>query len=365
MDEEARAGRKSSWQRHGIVGPLLLIAIGLIFLLDNLHLLPWSGWELFWRFWPVLIIAGGLDDLIRKGQLVGPAFSISLGTILLLNTLGMLGWDIWWTLFRLWPIILIAIGLELVFGRRSKIGEVVAALLVVGVVVGALSLNGVNVQLGQPLESDEISQALGGAKTAQITLAPAGAALQVKALTDSEQLVAGVVRPSRGERFTREAGGENDEAHFTLRSTGVVYVPDWGETPDSPTWNLGLTPAIPLDLAISMGAGQADLDLKGLNLRSLDVNMAVGQTFVRLPAKGQFNGAIKGAIGQITVVVPAGMAVRIHANSLLGERLMPSSYLHEGDNVFVSPDYEKADNRVDLDLGLAIGQLQVQEAGGD
>lgn len=365
MDEEARAMQKSSWQRHGIVGPLLLIAIGLIFLLDNLHLLPWSGWELFLRFWPVLIIAGGVDDLIRNRKLVGPAFSISLGTILLLNTLGMLSWEIWWTLFRLWPIILIAIGLELVFGRRSRIGEVVAALLVLGVVIGALYLNGVNVQLGQPLESDTISQALGGAKTAQITLSPAGAALQVKALTDSEQLIEGVVHPSQGERFTRKARGENGEAYFTLRSTGVVYVPNWRETPDSPTWNLGLTPAIPLDLAISMGAGQADLDLKGLNLRSLDINLAVGQTFVRLPAKGQFDGAIKGAIGQITVVVPAGMAVRIHANPLLGERLVPASYLREGDNVFMSPDYEKADNRVDLDLGLAIGQLQVQEAGGD
>lgn len=365
MDEEKRAAREPSWRRHGIIGPLLLIAIGLIFLLDNLHLLPWSGWELFWRFWPVLIIAGGVDDLIRNGKLVGPAFSISLGAILLLNTLGMLSWEIWWTLFRLWPIILIAIGLELVFGRRSKIGEVVAALLVVGVVVGALYLNGVNVQLGQPLESNEISQALDGAKTAQITLSPAGAALQVKALTGSEQLIEGVVHPSQGERFTREASRENDEAHFTLRSTGVVYVPDWGESPDSPAWDLGLTPAIPVDLEVNMGAGQADLNLNGLQLRSLDVNLAVGQTLVRLPAKGQFNGAIKGAIGQITVVVPAGMAVRIHATPLLGERLVPASYLREGDDVFVSPDYEKADNRVELDLGLAIGQLQVQEAGGD
>ncbi|MCP4633103.1 MAG: hypothetical protein GY855_09270, partial [candidate division Zixibacteria bacterium] len=41
------------------------------------------------------------------------------GLLLLGNTLGYLSWDLWWDLVKLWPILLIAIGIELIF-KNSK-----------------------------------------------------------------------------------------------------------------------------------------------------------------------------------------------------------------------------------------------------
>ena len=48
---------------------------------------------------------------VRHGGLVGPAILIGLGVVFLLNNLGMLDWGIWNILLRLWPLLLIAIGL--------------------------------------------------------------------------------------------------------------------------------------------------------------------------------------------------------------------------------------------------------------
>lgn len=50
-------------QRTGILGPLILVMIGLLLLLNNLGMLPLGLWGTVWRFWPVILILIGLDVL--------------------------------------------------------------------------------------------------------------------------------------------------------------------------------------------------------------------------------------------------------------------------------------------------------------
>jgi hypothetical protein len=47
-----------------IFWPILLIAVGVLFLLSNLGLLPFSPWEL-WRFWPLILVVIGLDIVLE------------------------------------------------------------------------------------------------------------------------------------------------------------------------------------------------------------------------------------------------------------------------------------------------------------
>jgi hypothetical protein len=51
-----------TWTKEKPVGPILLIALGVMFLLDNFGWLPW---ERIGRFWPLLLIAAGVM-LLRK-----------------------------------------------------------------------------------------------------------------------------------------------------------------------------------------------------------------------------------------------------------------------------------------------------------
>lgn len=50
-------------QRTGILGPLILVMIGLLLLLNNLGMLPLGLWGTVWRFWPVVLILIGLNVL--------------------------------------------------------------------------------------------------------------------------------------------------------------------------------------------------------------------------------------------------------------------------------------------------------------
>ena len=59
-----------------------------------------------------------------------------------------------------------------------------------------------------------------------------------------------------------------------------------------------------------------------------------------------------------TIVIPDGLKARIHADSGLAVRVMPDGYRRDGD-VYTSPGYDSAEDRVDLTVSQAIGLLEV------
>ncbi len=59
---------RSYHYRHGVVGALILIGIGLILLLYNLGLLPLDIWQNLWRFWPAILILAGLQMVIGRSR---------------------------------------------------------------------------------------------------------------------------------------------------------------------------------------------------------------------------------------------------------------------------------------------------------
>lgn len=296
----------------------------------------------------------------RSVSLVGPLILIGLGVVVLLNSLGLLAWSVWEVIFRLWPVLLIAVGLEIILNRFSAWGSLLALVLTVAIVAGALWLLGPGTATGQVVPAEEVRQALGEASRARVVIEPGVGSLHIEALPESANLVEGMIQMGRGQRVRRDFAVAGKTATFTLRSGGETIGPFfwWGEQRN---WELGLAPEVPLELRVGMGVGRADMDLTGLTVSNLKVSMGIGQTIVTLPSEGRFQARIEGAIGETTVVIPAGMAARIHVNTGLAARGLPASYQRQ-DDVYTSPGYASADDRVDLEVSQAIGQITVRQS---
>ena len=304
-----------------------------------------------------------MDERKRRVSLAGPVILIGLGIILLLNNLGVLKWSVWEVIFRLWPALLIALGLEILIGRRSVWGSLLALVLIVVVLAGTLWLFGAGIGIGQASATEEVRQALDGAALlgAEVVIAPAVGTLHIEALPESANLVEGVIRLGSGERAMPEFAVEGETATFTLRSEGafIPFVGGWG---DERGWDLGLNPDVPLQLEVSLGVGQSDVDLTGMTVSDLEMSMGVGQITVILPSEGHFQAEIDGAIGQTIVVIPAGLAARIRVDTGLASSQLPDEYQRR-DDVYTSPGYKSADNRVDLEVSQAIGNITIRHAG--
>jgi hypothetical protein len=299
------------------------------------------------------------DD--RRRSLVGPVILIGLGVVFLLNNVGVLEWSVWEVILRLWPILLVAAGLDLLLGRRSIWGSLLALVLTATIVAGVLWLVGSGIISGPASPAEEISQSLGDATQARVVIAPAVGTLRVGSLPESNDLVAGTIRPISGERVARDFRVEGETAILTLQSEGTftAFSPFAGGWGDQRGWDLELNPDVPLQLEISLGVGESRADLTSMQVSDLNVSMGVGQTTVILPAEGRFQARIDGAIGQTVVLIPAGLEARVQIDTGIAGSQLPGNYRRQ-DDVYTSPGYAGADNRVDLEVSQAIGNISIR-----
>ncbi len=300
-----------------------------------------------------------MSESRHRPGLVGPAFLIGLGVILLLNNFGSLPWSIWGTILRLWPVLLVAAGLDLLLGRRSAWGSLLAIVLTLAVFGGALWLLQMNVTIGTPLPGETISQPLDDAERAELTIAPTAAAVYVTALpASSTNLLEGEIHTSRGETVEQNYALTDGTATLTLRSAGefVGVVGVWDENQN---WRLQLNRSVPLALFFDLATGSLDLDLSALAVEELNASQALGEFSVVLPEVERLQADVSMAMGSIVVTVPAGTGVRVEFDTALVGRSLEGDYRCE-DDVCTSANYDSADRRIDLTIGLAIGSVTVR-----
>jgi len=94
-----------------LIPGLLLIAIGALFLLDNLHVVRVGSWFVYW---PAILIAIGLYKLIdstHTGGRIAGAVLMGVGGLFLGDNLG------YFRIEQMWPLILIGLGLMMLWNR--------------------------------------------------------------------------------------------------------------------------------------------------------------------------------------------------------------------------------------------------------
>jgi len=102
-------------RRNWVLGGLL-IAAGAALQLSNLGLLHVSLRGLM-RFWPLIVVAFGVQVLLdrkRRGSPWGGIVMIAAGAVLQLQTLDLITFDLW----RLWPVVLILLGIKMMLNAR-------------------------------------------------------------------------------------------------------------------------------------------------------------------------------------------------------------------------------------------------------
>ncbi len=344
-------------RRGSIFFALLLVILGVIFLLSNTGVIEGDAWSLIWQFWPLLLIVIGLDSIYKREGLVAPTFLIGIGVIFLLANLGYLSVNIWQMVLTLWPILLIAIGFDILVGRRSIWASLAGMILILIILAGALWIFGVGAQ-GNLVQGETIQQSLDGATRAEVKIEPAAGEIKIGATDLTGILIEGSVPSGSDQRIESSYTVNGGVGNYVLRDSGPTsFVP--GMNLGKMVWDLFLTDEIPLDLTLNMGAGNMDAKLGSLDLESLVVKTAIGSTSVSLPAQDDLMVDLEGAIGQIVVTVPEGVGVRVQADTALVAVQMPPGYERQ-ENTYQSPDYQSATQQVDITFKLAIGRVVVQ-----
>lgn len=126
-------------------------------------------------------------------------------------------------------------------------------------------------------------------------------------------------------------------------------------------WDLRLPTGLPMNLAVNMGAGEADLDLRGCDVRELSVDLGAGDTSIDLSGDwaNDLTASINAGAGKLELKVPANVGVR-----LVGYRDGIGTYSADGfaqdGDALVNDAWETAEVRFEIELRRGIGEVIVK-----
>ena len=246
-----------------------------------------------------------------------PILLIGVGVIWLLSSLGIIPSANLAALVSLWPLILIVIGLDLLFGRRSWVASVIIGLVVVAVVIfvllaaPALNLPAVNTTM----QTRSIVEPLGEAASAEVNLHLTSMPTRLYALKDSQDLLRAEIDYYGNLEYI--AAGETVRRISLEQRLDDVFLNITFDT--TARWDIGLSPAVPVDLSIDGASGSANIDLTGLEISSLSFDQGSGSFNVTLPMNpNEYTVNAIGGSGSLKIELPEQTSLTLHLDGQSG-----------------------------------------------
>jgi hypothetical protein len=313
---------------------------------------------------------------LDRARLNWGVFLIVLGAVPLAYNRGAISMDTVADLWRLWPLILIGIGLGLVLSRTPGAfvgGVMVAACL--GLVIGGLLTVGPRVGCGQdtgPAHAFTRDGVLDGQSRVVLELQCGSA--QVTSSSDQSWHVSGSVRgqdpsiTSSATQLTISQGDQNNwfvnrryddwqvslPAEFAELSAQI----DAGDA----TYRLaGLTIS---RATFSVNAGSLQVDLSAARVANLSLSTSVGSASLILDGSSSTTGRISNSVGSTEICAPAGLGLRIRYNSSLGSDNFQGAGLGLQSGAWQTPNYDTAVYKADLTIDNSVGSVTLNPAGG-
>ena len=305
----------------------------------------------------------------RRGGVVGPLILIFLGTVFLLQNTGYLPANFWVNLWRLWPLILVLVGIEFLLAHRLP-WPALAAIAAVVLCLGAVAVNSNVRTAGTAAPTTRTSQTkLDGATQAAVTLRFGAGQLNVGPIVEPQpnQLAnlnyEGPPELAPVPRYRAVNGGLGQLDYQSTGRPGPGFIPFVdGRSDATARADLSFAPNVPItSLTIQTGATEAHLDLSKLKVSNLEMAIGAATAWIRLPeGAGSTSAHISGGASTITIEVPPDVAARIQVRGGLSTLTIDQNRFPQvGDNVYRSADYDTAQNKVDLSVETGVTTIQI------
>jgi hypothetical protein len=240
----------------------------------------------------------------------------------------------------------------------ARVVVLFAAAVAATVLAGACGLAPQRVEVGE-LRAESRSVEVEGADSVKANLRLALGKLDVGGGASGSRLM-------EADFAYNVAAWETSVDYGVVGDSGELEVRQQGLTEGIPTqdvrneWGVRLSGDVPLGLAVQMGGGVGNLDLDGLDLTGLNLDVGAGSTRVDLSGdwKRDVSATVRGGAGEVTMLLPSRMGVRVDAGTRLGR--VNSEGLQKDGEFYVNDAYGDSDNTLEVDITGGVGQITLQ-----
>ena len=314
---------------------------------------------------------------MNKEKLSWGLILLFVGSVLLLDNLNVINFY-WRSIFSMWPVILIVIGVNLLVPRRGT-GNAVSIVVTVAA-LAFLAYRGTfpprsnwwifnnkswekerRISDGNERRAEKSSGTFSHEYDSSITTAHLhikGGAVEyeIEGLTD--KLFSAEATSTIGlHQLETTASGSNADLTFRMRDTkkgnwNVDGDENWAKISlnRNPTWHISL----------DMGAGSAEFDLTEYKVASLSFNGGAASFEAKLgmPLEETTITAESG-VASVEIEIPRAAACKIIVKSGLSSKDFPD-FIKQADGSYVTEGYENAGNRFTIDLKGGLSSFIVK-----
>ncbi len=294
---------------------------------------------------------------MRIGTLITGLLLVLTGVVFFLINLGYGSWVSIHEIGKFWPILLIIIGLS--FLGKGRIPHWIAYLLII-LSVGAVAAY-MLLEEQAPLNNETISksgltisrQQYPAVKESNLRINYGGGQLFINPGTQ-DWLKADFSNKQIKQEI--EARGQN--LQVDLSQTQYNLTP---HTQNLNRWQVELSPELTWNLDMDTGAMDGNINLYGIPLRELKCNLGAGNMVFILGNNGA-NSNIKMEAGasNVKLVIDEDTGVRIKLDGELNANNLDGLGWNKSDGYYISPNYQQASSKIDCDIDLSVGNLDVK-----
>lgn len=304
---------------------------------------------------------------------------ISIGVLLLLNTTGTVDFGFWRWIGKLWPVILIAIGIEKIFSASQSSGVRNLAWLSPIIIVGVVSYAVIAGQRDDnsnlwtsewqwnwddhsdaPSTTHNWSEPLNpDAKRLDLSLEMSGGRLTVRGGSDAGNML--VARAS-----TR---GSKPETSTSVDASGV-YTVRIEQRDDSrhlgrDQWIVKLTDSLPVGLTVEGGAARMRLDLSALKVDSLELDAGAADVDIVF---GSLVPAVKcdleSGAAALDITIPSVAGLRLYREGVISRLSDNNLNLIERGEYSETEGYSDSAVKIEMRVQSALTSLRLRRASG-
>jgi len=294
-----------------------------------------------------------------------PALLIAVGVIAILLNFGWIPGARLLRAFDLWPLVLVVAGLGLVF--RALFEPPLARSLTVAAAVLALVGISAYVTLAPPVPAETSTAGTVSTSSSAPLNSVASGRLQIESGTTSVDVHGGAGSGNLYEAQFAFPQGHAPEVqvnggNVVVRGRGGIGFNLLGR--GKPSASIALNRSIPWDVEVGGGASQDDLDLRGLDLRSLKVDSGASHLDVHLPSpRGTVGVDISGGATSVDIARPEGVPVQARISGGASNLEVDSTRVATlgGSGVQTSAGWASTADRYDISISGGANNVEVKQ----
>ncbi|HLV35883.1 MAG TPA: hypothetical protein VKY59_12240 [Spirillospora sp.] len=308
----------------------------------------------------------------RRTNLVLGIALLAAAVVVMLNALNLLPASVFDLLVRAWPALLVLAGLSLLLRTRIPLGSLLALIVTLALAggVAALAYSSRSAQQRSDYRESVVQNIDANITLLRVQIRTLTTDVELLRRIGSDRVITGEFVGSAESRVAVTYDETDTAANLTLSETQINPFPML-ENVGRGTLRLELPPDLPLDIELQGADGSVILNMSGLAVERMNLDLQHGDALVTLPVyapllsgRDDMLGTLAVRDGDITLFIDPQVAARLELNlggSGISPVYEPDTYNFLVGDILEARNIDNADIEVHYTVTVPRGRLTVRE----